>query len=123
VLFGVKILLVEDDEALRSSFARFLEHSGYAVTQAGNGDMGQFMTMLSDYDLIISDVNMPEVDGIAMTKFIKSRGNTPILLMTGLAGEEVINKARDAHADMFITKPFESSQLLKCVEQLLSKKT
>ncbi|HEY8280703.1 MAG TPA: response regulator [Bdellovibrionota bacterium] len=119
---GSKILLVEDDQPLRQSIAKLLESHGYSVSQAGNGDVGQFMTLLSDYDLVISDILMPEIDGIAMTKFIRQRTSTPIILITGLKGKEMEERAKEAQADLFLTKPFDGDDLLEAVEKVLQKK-
>lgn len=114
-----KILIVEDDKDLRQTLADTLASAGYTVTQARDGDVGQYMSLLSSYDLLISDINMPEVDGIEMTKFIKSRLPVPVILITGLPPNEIAAGIQEAKADLLLTKPFQVDELLSAVKKLL----
>ncbi len=116
-----KILLVEDDEDLRQTLTDLLEGSGYIVSQAGDGDVGQFMTLLSEFDLIISDVRMPKVDGLEMIQFIKERLSLPIILITGLSSAEVSKRFQKTKPDLVLHKPFPPSALLAAVSEYLKK--
>jgi two-component system chemotaxis response regulator CheY len=115
-----KILIVEDDVDLRLSLTSILEREGYSVTQAGNGDIGQFLSLLSEYDLLISDINMPEVDGITMVKFLKSKVSVPVILITGLEKENVKEITKEAQAELILFKPFSYVELLQAVDKVLS---
>lgn len=116
-----KILIVEDDEDLRQTLTDLLEGSGYIVSQAGDGDVGQFMTLLSEFDLIISDIRMPKVDGLEMIEFIKERLSLPIILITGLSSAEVNKKFQKTKPDLVLHKPFPPSALLAAVSEYLKK--
>ncbi len=116
-----KILLVEDDTDLREEIAEVLEDNGYLVTQAGDGDAGQFMSFLSEFDLIISDVKMPKVDGLEMVEFIKKRLAIPVIIITGLPIEEVEKKFTTVKPDLIIIKPFSISAFISSVKNLLKK--
>lgn len=116
---GKKILIVEDDAALRQSLADALEKSGYAVTQARDGDVGQYLSLLSSYDLLISDIHMPEVDGITMTKFVKSRLPVPVILITGLELKDLNESIQDSKAELLLMKPFSTEELLNAVRKIL----
>jgi DNA-binding response OmpR family regulator len=115
------ILLVDDDEELRQTLAEQLKHAGYQVTEAGNGDLGQFSALLADFDLILSDVRMPFVDGIAMSKFIQERSHTPVILMTGHLDDNIRKRAAEIRAGALLTKPFRIKDLLEAVAAVLQK--
>ena len=78
-----KILLVEDDDAFRISVARSLNIAGYEVIQAGNGKSAYHMMGNSKYDLVISDIKMPDMNGIELLHRINRSWKTPVILMTG----------------------------------------
>lgn len=111
----MRILVVEDEEKLASAIKRGLVKSGYAADVIGNGQKAYDRLSLnhSDYDLIILDLMLPEMDGLAITKLLRG-GNitTPILILT--ARDEVENKVELllAGADDYIVKPFSFDELL-----------
>lgn len=117
----MKILVAEDDTPLRKSIARSLEKHGHTVTQVENGDIAQYMALLSNYDMVISDVNMPEVDGITMTKFVKTKTDTPLLLISGWDQNEVKERAKESGAEGFLQKPFDEQDLMDAVTAILKK--
>ena len=116
-----RILIVEDDVHLRRAIVRMMESSGFLVTQAENGDIGQYLGLLFEYDLLVADIGMPGVDGISMTKFIKARTSTPVILITGLERKIVEPMALEAKADFLLIKPFSATELLKVVKEILPK--
>jgi DNA-binding response OmpR family regulator len=118
-LVGKKILIVEDNPDLLDAISNFLELHGCQITKTNNGDKGEFHTLLANFDLLIVDIGLPEVDGISMTKFVKARINTPVILITGLSGKELEDRMREVKVEKLLTKPFSMDKLLSCVEELL----
>lgn len=125
-----KILLVDDDEDLSFLIEEALITAGYQVETAANGRLA--LAKLGDFtpDLILTDLSMPDMDGIELTKAIKSeKPDLPIVAMSaGLAGREthgpdgdaMIRIAQKLGADRGISKPFRTSELLEVVADTLS---
>ncbi len=116
-----KILLVDDDTDLRENLAEILRTGGFVVTEAGDGDAGKFLTLLSEFDLIISDVMMPKVEGQEMIEFIKKKCSVPVLMISGLPLEEVEKKLTSARPNAILKKPFPTPVFLDTVKKLLKK--
>jgi two-component system, OmpR family, response regulator MprA len=117
----VKILVVDDERAVRESLRRALELEGYEIELAGDG--GEALSTLEDDeqpDAIILDVLMPGVDGLEVCRRLRASGNAvPVLMLT--ARDEVENRVAglDAGADDYVTKPFALEELLARVRALL----
>ena len=116
------ILLVEDDESVRSFTARALQIDGHAVDQAEDGDIGlEMVTGKGGYDLILSDIRMPAMDGIAMAREIaKNFPDQKILLMTGYAEQR--ERARDVAKIIVdvVQKPFTLADIRQAVSKALA---
>ena len=102
------VLVVDDDEIVRGAASESLSEAGFQVTEAENGI--QALQVLEDIrpDIILLDVMMPEMDGFATARAVRQRAGfemTPILIMTALDDLESINRAYEAGATDFITKP------------------
>lgn len=116
----MKILIVEDEALLADSIKAMLEHKGFSVEVAYDGEMGQQYAELGIYDLLILDVMMPKLDGLALARSVRSRRcNTPILMLTAKSGLEDRIEGLNAGADYYLTKPFDSRELLACINALL----
>lgn len=116
----MKILIVEDEVLLADSIKAMLEHKGFSVEVAYDGEMGQQYAELGIYDLLILDVMMPKLDGLALARSVRSRRcNTPILMLTAKSGLEDRIEGLNAGADYYLTKPFDSRELLACINALL----
>ncbi|GGD54330.1 response regulator [Erythrobacter arachoides] len=120
---GGCILLVEDEDMVRAVATRALEREGYSIVAASDGDEGLelFRADPDKFDLVVTDVVMPSMDGPAMAKEIrKVRGNLPILFMSGYAEEQLRG---DIHIDHmhFIAKPFSVKQIGEKVSGVLRK--
>ena len=116
----MKILVIEDEKLLADSIKAMLERKGFQVEAVYDGESGAEYAMLGIYDLLILDVMMPKLDGLAVAQQVrKSRCSTPILMLT--AKSDVCDRIAglNAGADYYLTKPFDSGELLACVNALL----
>jgi len=114
------LLIVDDDERIRSLLQQFLIQSDYLVSTAENAK--QAITLLSaiEFDLIILDVMMPGQDGISFTTKLRNlKNNTPILLLTARGEIEDRIKGLEAGADDYLPKPFEPKELLLRINAIL----
>jgi len=116
----VRILVVDDEPAVRASLARVLDQAGYQVSVAVDGRDALHQVALDRPDAVVLDVVMPGIDGIEVTRSLRSgRDRTPVLLLTARA--EVSDRVRglDAGADDYLTKPFALDELLARLRALL----
>lgn len=115
----MRILLVEDDPQLRTSVVRGLREAGFQVEPAVRGDEGLEKARAGEYDAVVLDVLLPGMDGIALCRELRSRGNwVPILMLTALDAVEDRIAGLDAGADDYLPKPFDFGELLARVRAL-----
>ena len=116
----MRLLLVEDDAALRLGLARRLEADGYRVDQAGDGADGLFQAREYPLDLAIVDLGLPRVDGITIVQTLRAEGRTlPILVLTARGSWQDKVRGLEAGADDYLVKPFEYPELAARVKALL----
>jgi DNA-binding response OmpR family regulator len=116
----MRILVVEDERIIANTIKEGLEQDGYAVDVAYDGEDGYNTASADEYDVIISDVMMPEMDGFAMVKKLREDGNkTPILMLTAKSQEADVVKGLDTGADDYLAKPFAFNVLSARVRALL----
>ena len=116
----MKILIVEDEVLLADSLKTALEQKGFTVETAYDGETGKEYAELGVYDLLILDVMMPKLNGFDLARQVRrSRCATPILMLTAKSELEDRIECLNAGADYYLTKPFESEELLACVRLLL----
>lgn len=116
----MNILIIEDEVLLANSIKSLLERKGFQVEMVHDGESGVEYAELGIYDLIILDVMMPKMDGYEVARQLRSkRCNTPILMLT--AKSEVRDRITglDAGADYYLTKPFDSGELMASINALL----
>ena len=122
----MKLLIVDDSTMLRDMLSYALNEGGYTdVTESIDGVDGLSKAKETQYDLIISDVNMPNMDGLTMVSEIRKLpqySKTPILVLTTERSDDMKTKGKQAGATGWIVKPFVPDQLLKAVNIVLSKK-
>ena len=122
----MKILIVDDSKMLRDMLVYSLNEGGYEnITEAIDGIDGLEQAKNIQYDLLIVDYNMPNMNGIEMIKAIRKLENyktIPIFMLTTERSEDLKQEAKSAGATGWITKPFVPEQLLKAVNTVLNKK-
>ena len=118
---GPHLLLVEDDSELSTSLVLYLESEGYEVTLAENGEVAEEeATRLPGYDLIILDAKLPDQNGFEVLRRAREDGvRTPVLMLTGLGDHEHKMRGFQVGTDDYLTKPFETEELLARIEALL----
>ena len=116
----MKILVIEDEVLLANSLKFLLESKGFQVDVVYDGENGMEYALLGVYDLLILDVMMPGMDGYQVTRQIRiNRCSTPILMLTAKSDIEDRVAGLNAGVDYYLTKPFDSRELLACVNALL----
>jgi two-component system response regulator MprA len=120
-----RILLAEDDRAVREAVSRALRLEGYEVMAVGDGALAlEHLRRPDEIDLVILDVSMPAVDGITVARVIRSEGITlPVLMLTARSSTSDRVAGLDAGADDYLTKPFELDELFARVRALLRRVT
>ena len=119
-----KILVVDDDEISLRVVQTVLETANYQVITAQNGELALRLAIEERPDLIISDIIMPEMDGIALTKKLKSKLITrsiPVILLTVKHDLTAEVKGLESGADDYLTKPFQPERLIARIKRLLNR--
>lgn len=119
---GKKILIVDDSRTIRQQVSFTLTKGGYQVVEAEDGLQGiEKLKENADVAMVISDVNMPNMDGLEMLETIAKDGSmpkVPIIMLTTEGSGDLINRAKAAGAKGWLVKPFEPDQLIAAVTKL-----
>ncbi len=116
------ILIVDDSETVRQVLKLALGNAGYQVVEAEDGFDALAKLSGAQIDMLITDLNMPNMDGIELIKKVREEGKhrfTPIVMLTTESSEEKKKAGREAGASGWIVKPFKPEQLLKVVKMVL----
>ncbi|MDG1418606.1 MAG: response regulator transcription factor [Maricaulis sp.] len=113
------ILVVDDDDRIRTLLKRFLQERGYRVSTAP--DAAKALSTLNSlaFDILVLDVMMPGMDGFELTEVIRSKGDTPILLLTARGEAEDRIRGLSLGADDYLSKPFEPEELVLRINAIL----
>lgn len=119
LLADAHILIVDDDERIRTLLQKFLSRNGYWVTAARDAAHARRLLAGLEFDLIVLDVMMPGEDGLTLTRSLRETLTTPILLLTakGEASERILGL--EAGADDYLSKPFEPKELVLRINAIL----
>ena len=116
----MRVLLIEDDTAIARSLKEGLEDEAYAVDVANDGSEGYRTAVADEYDVIILDIMLPEMNGYEVCRALRNDGNkTPILMLTARDTERDIVEGLDTGADDYLAKPFSFDVLLARIRALL----
>ncbi len=116
----MRLLLIEDDAALRLGLARQLESDGYRVDQAADGEDGLFQASEYPVDLAIVDLGLPKLNGLTVVQRLRAGGHSlPILILTARGSWQDKVTGLEAGADDYLVKPFEYPELAARVKALL----
>ena len=120
---GAKILYVEDNPDNRLLVRRILMVEGYTVIEAANAFQGLEAAQREIPDLILVDMNLPEMDGLSVTRELRRESDfsgTPIIIVSAHDGSEIRASAREAGGTAYISKPIEFDELKRLLDSLLS---
>ena len=115
-----KILVVEDDDSMQDFLSTFLEQEGYAVHWAGHGGIAKAMLDAEAFDVVITDIIMPEVDGVEVLDYVKqTRPDTSVIIMTGRSSVRQAVELIRRGADDYFKKPFDVDEMLHVIRKSL----
>jgi len=120
----MKILVVDDDKTTRKLLNLFLKAKGYEVVTAENGLDALEKLGTQSINLVVTDMNMPYMDGIELTKNLRNDANwkdLPIVMVTTEADEDERKKAMDAGVDDYLVKPANAEQITDSIKRILKK--
>jgi DNA-binding response OmpR family regulator len=116
----MKILLLEDDVILQEIIEEFLLEKGYEVESYFDGEKALDAIGSTSYDMLLLDVNVPNIDGFEILSYLREIGNTtPAIYITSLAGVDDLKKGFDLGADDYLKKPFELEELKARIEHII----
>lgn len=118
----MRLLLVEDEEAIALPLKSGLERRGYAVDFAADGEKGYREAQVNSYDCILLDLNLPGMDGLQVAKQLRDKGNTtPILMLTARDLRKDVWAGFENGADDYLTKPFDFTELVYRVAAIIKR--
>ncbi|PXA88683.1 two-component system response regulator [Nostoc sp. 3335mG] len=118
------ILAVDDSASLRMAIRIALTGAGYTVTEAGDGVEGLAKASATKFDMIVTDLNMPNMDGLSMIRELRkqpAQAGVPIIFLTTESDPEMKNQAKAAGATGWLVKPFVPDQLVKVARKVLGR--
>lgn len=113
------VLIVEDESAIRILISTALETNGYNFEMATNGSMALSLLVKHQFDIILLDLGLPDLDGIDIIKKLRTFSFTPIIVISARSNDDDKIKALDMGADDYLTKPFSVEELLARIRSTL----
>ncbi|WP_109631990.1 MULTISPECIES: response regulator transcription factor [Lentzea] len=114
-----RVLVVDDDTTVRDVVRRYLEHAGYEVELAGDGETALRLMAAREPDIVVLDLMLPGIDGLEVCRRVRERGSTPVVMLTALGEEEDRIAGLQIGADDYVTKPFSPRELALRVSSVL----
>ena len=115
-----RILVVDDDKAIRDILSDILSFMGFSVAVARSGNEGLNLFLKDPFDLVLTDLRMPGMEGWDLAFHVKSKApDTPVVLITGLQEEEVMESDKVGHVDFMMFKPFRFEEMQETVCRML----
>ena len=118
-----KILIIDDERAIRNTLKDILEFEGYEVNTAEDGEQGVNMAKKDSYDLIYTDIKMPKMDGMEVCQRIREFSNVPIVMLTAKGEDMDKILGLDLGADDYLAKPFGMLEMISRVKSVLRRTT
>ena len=115
------ILVVDDDDRIRDLVKEYLEENNFIVTTAINSSDAKKKLEIIKFDILILDIMMPGESGLSLTKEVKNKNSTPIILLTAKGETEDRIQGLELGADDYLGKPFEPKELLLRIKNILNK--
>jgi len=118
-----KILVVDDEERIRRLIRMYLEREDFIIEEAENGKIALDLALNNDYDLILLDIMMPEMDGIEVCEALRKEKTTPVIMLTAKGEEANRVQGFEIGADDYIVKPFSPREVILRVKAILRRVT
>ena len=118
----LRVVVAEDEALIRLDLVEMLTEAGYNVVgQAGDGEAAIELTEKEKPDLVVMDVKMPKLDGISAAERIAKQRIAPVVILTAFSQKDLVERARDAGAMAYLTKPFTIEDLMPAIELAVSR--
>jgi response regulator NasT len=119
---SLRVVVAEDEALIRLDLVEMLTEAGYEVVgQAGDGEAAIVITEKEKPDLVVMDVKMPKLDGISAAERIANQRIAPVVILTAFSQRDLVERARDAGAMAYLTKPFTIEDLMPAIELAVSR--
>ena len=119
---SLRVVVAEDEALIRLDLVEMLTEAGYEVVgQAGDGETAIAITEKEKPDLVVMDVKMPKLDGISAAERIANQRIAPVVILTAFSQRDLVERARDAGAMAYLTKPFTIDDLMPAIELAVSR--
>lgn len=119
---SLRVVVAEDEALIRLDLVEMLTEAGYEVVgQAGDGEAAIEITEKEKPDLVVMDVKMPKLDGISAAERIANQRIAPVVILTAFSQRDLVERARDAGAMAYLTKPFTIEDLMPAIELAVSR--
>jgi len=115
-----KILVVDDSKAIRDILSNILSLMGFHVAVADNGNEGLHLFLANSFDLVLTDLQMPGMDGWTLASHVKDKSpDTPVVLVTGEEKQGIVERLKDRCVDSVLFKPFRLEEIQEMVQKML----
>ena len=111
------VLVIEDDELLSIQLGELLRLQGYAVRLSGTGESGLAMALADAPDLVLLDVMLPDINGLAVLRRLREQQQTPVIMLTACGAEEERIRGLRHGADDYLSKPFNLTELQRAIDR------